>query len=95
VVYNYPWEHNILIATGRVRTIDVRPGDLRLRPHWWKRAETIVVYQVIGRNGEAPPLEAPRRANRRAIAYWSAPNDTRYVLERPGVPTLYSRPENV
>jgi len=35
-------------------------------------------------------VRVPRRVNQRALAYWSAPNDTHYMLERPGVPTLYS-----
>jgi len=94
IVYNYPWEHARLLATGRVRTVDVFPGNLRPRPGWWRRGEVIVTYQVVGADGTAPPVPSPRRVNPRAVRYWSAPNETRFFLERPGVPTLYSHPHD-
>lgn len=86
IVYGYPWEHNRLIRTGRVRTVDVNPGRWPRRPGWWDSDHVFVTYQVTSMDGTAP-----RRAVltggygwRRAIEYWSAPNATKYVNYPPG-----------
>jgi precorrin-6B methylase 2 len=91
IVYNYPWEHNRLLATGRVGVIDVRPARWPGRPGWWMRPEVIVTYEVFG-EGEPPPSRLPRRGLRsgRAIERWSRPNDTRFVLRRPDQEPLRS-----
>ena len=91
IVYNYPWEHNRLMATGRVATIDVRPARWPARPQWWMKPEVIVTYEVFG-EGEPRPSPLPRRGLRfdEAIRRWSEPNDTRFVLRRPGQEPLTS-----
>lgn len=81
IVYNYPWEHNRLLATGRVRVLDVVPGRWPAKPRWWDRDEVIVTYSVTPASGaEAPPaLESGP-----ALARWSGPNDTVFRLDRQG-----------
>lgn len=91
IVYNYPWEHNRLLATGRVGVIDVRPARWPSRPGWWMKPEVIVTYEVFGK-GEPAPSPLPRRGLRfgEALERWSSPNDTRFVLRRPGQEPLLS-----
>jgi SAM-dependent methyltransferase len=95
IVYNYPWEHNRLLATGRVGVIDVRPARWPALPGWWMKPEVIVTYEVRPEGGEPPPA-LPRRGLRFADAMrrWSGPNDTRFVLQRPGEEPLRSRPDD-
>jgi SAM-dependent methyltransferase len=94
VVYDYPWEHNTLVGTGRVAVIDVRPARWPGLPRWWLRPEVIVTYEVFG-EGESPPRPLPSRAfgHRAALERWSRPNDTRFMLARPGQEPLYSDAE--
>jgi SAM-dependent methyltransferase len=93
LVYNYPWEHNRLLASGRVSVVDVQPAQWPPRPRWWMRPEVIVTYEVHAEGGRPALAPArPRRALRRALERWSVPNDTRYVWEYPArdQPPLYS-----
>lgn len=87
VVYDYPWEHNWLISSGRVVLADVLPAEWPAKPWWWRTDWTIPVYRVVG-EGEGGP-GAPRLRRRlfrpqRAIERWSGPNDQRFELERGG-----------
>jgi hypothetical protein len=88
IVYNFPFEHNRLLATGRVRVLDVAPAVWPRLPRWWMREFVIVTYGVGG--GSFP---APRgvRAPSAALQRWSGPNDARLALERPGRPTVWSQ----
>jgi SAM-dependent methyltransferase len=89
LVYNYPFEHNRLIATGRARVLDVAPAVWPPRPRWWSLPEVIVTYGV-GAGPFPPPRGLPTPAP--ALSQWSAPNDIRLGLSRPGHPTIYSQP---
>lgn len=88
VVYSYPWEHNWLISTGRVQAIDVVPRQMAPRARsWWMHDEVIVTYAMGGpANGQRPR----RRVRRKALERWNAPNDTRFVMHRPGQPPVWS-----
>ena len=86
LVYGYPWEHNWLIRTGRVRVVDVTPATWPRRPGWWDSDHTFVTYQVT-----APDGSAPRQAVgsggfgwRKAMEYWSRPNNTQFTFSPPG-----------
>jgi SAM-dependent methyltransferase len=95
IVYGFPWEHNWLIATGRVRTVDVNPTRWPRRPGWWDADQVLVTYQVIAADGGAPARRIGRGGigHARALDYWSRPNATRFVFHRPdGGPPLSSDP---
>jgi len=88
IVYSYPWEHNWLISTGRVRAIDVCPRQMWPRPRsWWMGDEVIVTYVMRGA-GDDQRLGRPVR--REMLERWNAPNDTRFVMHRPGQPPIWS-----
>jgi len=86
IVYGYPWEHNWLIASGRVRTVDVNPARWPRRPGWWDADMVFVTYQVTAPDGSAPArqLQGGGIGWQRAMRYWSRPNPTRFVFHRPG-----------
>lgn len=93
LVYNYPWEHNAVIATGRATVTDVRPSLWPTRPRWWLTGNVIVTYELHAEGAPAPKRRAARgRTWARAMERWSGPNDTRFVQEFPGrgLPPLYS-----
>jgi len=95
IVYDYPWEHDWLISTGRVVVEDVRPAQWPAKPWWWRTGWVIVTYRVVAASAASiPPLELPRRPLRpaRAVARWTGPNENRFVLTRPGAAPVYSRP---
>ena len=77
VVYAYPWEHDWLVSTGRVRVEDVLPAQWPTRPWWWRTTWVIVTYRVVPEGqGRLEPPQLRRRLYRpqRAIARWSGPN---------------------
>jgi SAM-dependent methyltransferase len=87
IVYAFPWEHNRLLATGRVQVVDVHPGQWPAKPWWPWSGWVMPTYRIV-------PAGAPRAAHRRrprgplarrALSRWSAPNDQRFALFRPGV----------
>jgi SAM-dependent methyltransferase len=88
LVYNFPFEHDRLLATGRVRVLDVCPATWPRTPGWWRREEVIVTYGV----GDGPfPRPRGLRPPRAALRHWSGRNDTELRLIRPGKPVLSSK----
>ncbi len=85
VIYGYPWEHNWLVQTGRVRTVDVNFANWPRRPGWWDNDHVIVTYQVTSPDGSAPERQIAGGGFgwRKAMEYWSRPNDTSFVLYPP------------
>ena len=68
IIYNYPWEHNWLVSSGKVRVLDVAPAEWPWRPRWWMRSEVIVTYGV----GQGPfPKPRGLRPSSAALARWS------------------------
>jgi hypothetical protein len=85
ILYAYPWEHNALLATGRVEVVDVRCANWPVRPWWPWSAWVIPIYRVLP-EGEKPGRARPRGGplRRAAIRRWSQPTDQRFALYRPG-----------
>lgn len=84
LVYDYPWEHDWLLSTGRVQVVDVRPSQSPALPWWWRTDEVIVTYRVVGgRDDQVPPLPRALRPPQ-ALARWSRPNGQQFVLHRTG-----------
>ncbi len=88
IVYQYPWEHDWLLATNRVRVESVRPSSWPALPGWWQSGDVIVCYRVTGVPADGQPCRLGRQ--RRAVAYWSRPNGHRFTMSAPGEDTLYS-----
>jgi hypothetical protein len=95
VVYDYPWEHDWLMGTERVRLVDVFPSEWPAKPWWWRSGKVITVYQVVGPGEGGPGRPHVRRRwlrPRRALDRWSGPNGHRFKLVRDGEITRASRP---
>lgn len=86
IVYGYPFEHNRLIATRRVRTVDVNPAFWPRRPGWWDSDHVFVTYQVTAPDGSSPSRSVATGGYgwRKAIDYWSRPNQTQFLLTPEG-----------
>jgi predicted RNA methylase len=77
IVYEFPWEHDWLVATGRVVVENVRPSAWPPRPRWWERGDVIVTYHVTGTGRPSAPVPCPHRrrgAASRAMRRWRGPN---------------------
>ena len=86
IVYGFPWEHDWLIATGRVIVDNVRPFLWPTRPWWWRGGGVIVSYLVVDDvEKHHKEVQIPRRLFRppRAIRRWSGTNDQRYWMWGP------------
>jgi SAM-dependent methyltransferase len=85
IVYDFPWEHDWLMSTGRVAVEDVRPAQWPAKPWWWRSGWVIVTYRVT-RAGEGGPgiPDVPRRLfrPRRALRRWAGPNGHVYSVVR-------------
>jgi hypothetical protein len=80
LVYNYPLEHNRLLATGRVRVLDVLGAAW---PASGRPSEAIVIYQVLpGDDREARRL-ADRFPQRVRDSPWLGPYEPGFALEKP------------
>ena len=87
LVYAFPWEHNRLLATGRVEVVDVHPAQWPAKPWWPWSGWVMPTYRVIA--ADASP-QLPRRLpvaplRRKALERWSRPNDQKFALYRPDV----------
>ncbi|MFN2467693.1 MAG: trans-aconitate 2-methyltransferase, partial [Gaiellaceae bacterium] len=91
IVYNYPWEHNRLLGTGRVRVTDVSPARWPARPRWWEGSQAIVTYELVPEGALRQPVAPSGRRRDAALERWSGPNDTTFRLHREGRPTVVSR----
>jgi SAM-dependent methyltransferase len=92
IVYQYPWEHDWLLSTNRVRVESVRPSSWPALPGWWQSGHVIVCYRVAGAHegGWSRPAGASRGRRRRAADHWSRPNGHRFAMGAPGQETFYS-----
>jgi SAM-dependent methyltransferase len=95
LVYDFPWEHDWLMSTGRVRVVDAAPAQWPPTPWWWRTSWVVVTYEVVPAG--TPPIS--RRPGRRrllnpprAFARWQVANRHRFMLYRPGHEPIWSRP---
>jgi SAM-dependent methyltransferase len=95
VVCDYPWEHDWLMGTERVRLVDVLPSEWPAKPWWWRSGKVITLYRVVGPGRGGPGRPHVRRRwlrPARALDRWSGPNGHRFKLVRDGEITRVSRP---
>lgn len=93
IVYDFPWEHNWLVSTGRVVVEDVAPAQWPAPPWWYRTGWALVTYRVVGRGEGGPGApDLPRRPlrPRAAVERWSAPNDHVFRLTRDGETVMRS-----
>jgi SAM-dependent methyltransferase len=85
LLYAFPWEHNRLLATGRVEVVDVRPAQWPSKPWWPWSGWTLPTYRVIpaGARPRPPAVRKLLPLRRRAVRRWSGPNDQKFALYRP------------
>jgi SAM-dependent methyltransferase len=98
LVYDFPWMHDWLMGTGRVRVADVRPAQWPATPFWWRTSWVITTYRVVGPGeGGAGRPALPRRflRPRRAVERWSRPNGHVFMLTRDGQVVARSDEEHV
>ena len=80
LVYNYPFDHNYLIATGRFRPIDL---SYSYWPAWRHRPGYVVLtYEVLAPDGTGYGLSAGRRAPER-LGPWAGEHDPGWELIGP------------
>jgi hypothetical protein len=80
VVYNYPFDHNYLIARGRFRPIDL---SYSYWPAWRHRPGYVVLtYEVLAPDGSGYGLNAGRRAPER-LGPWAGEHDPGWELVGP------------
>jgi SAM-dependent methyltransferase len=94
IVYEYPWEHDWLMSTGRVVVDSVRPSTWPARLRWWQTADVIVSYRVVGVGKEGRSESSPHRLTRRhrAVQCWAGSTGQRFTISAPGQKTIYSSP---
>jgi SAM-dependent methyltransferase len=93
IVYTFPFEHNRLIESGRVATVDVNSSHWPRRPGWWETDNVIVTYRVVPEGDSAEPEQIGagfRQAP--ALQFWSRPNHILFQLHPPSGESLYSQP---
>jgi SAM-dependent methyltransferase len=62
IVYDFPWEHDWLVSTGRVVVESVRPKTWPPRRRWWERSAVIVTYHVTRAGEPSAAVHCPLRA---------------------------------
>jgi hypothetical protein len=81
LVYNYPYEHNYLIATDRFRPIDL---SYSYWPAWRKRpGYVILTYEVLAPDGSGYGLRAGRRSSRQRLGPWAGVHNPGWELVGP------------
>jgi hypothetical protein len=87
LMYAFPWEHNRLLASGRVEVVDVHPAQWPAKPWWPWSGWVMPTYRVIpaGTEPSPPSKRALAPLRRQALERWSGPNDQQFALYRPGV----------
>jgi SAM-dependent methyltransferase len=87
IVYEYPWEHDWLVSTGRVVVESVRPMKVLGPRRWWNGGHVITTYHVTG-NADSPDAfrcaASKQNPSSEAMIRWSGPNGHRFVLTAPG-----------
>jgi hypothetical protein len=86
VVYMFPWEHEWLLSTGRVKVESVRSEGWPSHLRWWDDEHVTVVYHVTG-EGQSPAQcrstdRRPAKAERKAMDRWRNPSAHDFSVER-------------
>jgi hypothetical protein len=81
LVYNYPFEHDYVIATGRFRPIDLSHSYW---PAWYRRpGYVILTYEALGPEGRAYGPLPGKRASQERLGPWTGAHDPGWELVGP------------
>jgi SAM-dependent methyltransferase len=86
IVYEHPWEHDWLLATGRVVVENVRSMAWLGPRRWWTGGHVITTYHVTGNAGSAADIHcsaSKRNPSSKAMIRWSSPNGQRFTVTAP------------
>jgi SAM-dependent methyltransferase len=94
IVYEYPWEHDELLSTGRIIVNNVRSRTSPGRPRWWQQGNVTVTYRVVD-SSDIGQLEWRKPHHvfraRRAVQRWRAPNGQNFRMVVPGSDEVYTK----
>lgn len=86
LVYEFPWEHNWLLSTGRVEVESVRAEGWPRQSRWWEDQHVTVVYHLTAEGQPAGQCRSRRRrlssAERKALQRWRSPVAHEFTVER-------------
>jgi predicted RNA methylase len=86
IVYQFPWEHEWLLSTGRVTVDDARSEGWPKHLRWWDSEHVTVVYHITGEGQSSTQCRVKRRrpsnAGRKAMERWSSPATHNFTVKR-------------
>lgn len=89
IVYQFPWEHEWLLSTGRVVVDDVRSEGWPKHLRWWDNEHVTVVYHITGEGQSSAQCRARQRhlsgADRKAMERWSSPSAHDFYVNRTAI----------
>ena len=81
LVYNYPFEHDYVLATGRFRPLDL---NYSYSPAWYKRpGYVIVTYEALAEDGRSYGVLPGKRSSPSRLGPWAGPHDPGWELVGP------------
>jgi SAM-dependent methyltransferase len=80
IIYQHPWEHDWLVATGRVVVENVRSTTWPSRRRWWESGDVITTYHVTGEDDDSSAATCLHRgrATGEAMKRWSVANGHKF-----------------
>lgn len=85
IVYEYPWEHEWLLSTGRVKVDSVRAEAWPKLPRWWTSEHVTITYHVTGVNQPTGRCSSRVRRlsaiKRKMLERWSRPGENHFDIE--------------
>lgn len=89
LVYDFPFEHNWLLSTGRLQVESVFPARWPTVPGWWRTSWVIVTYRVTS-PAARQAIRHTRHRHGAATRRWGGLNDHRFWVGEPGGEKVYS-----
>ena len=89
IVYMFPWEHEWLMSTGRVKVESVSSEGWPRHLRWWDDEHVNIVYHVTGEGQPATQCRSthrrPTRAGRKAMERWRNPSAHNFTVNRKAI----------
>jgi SAM-dependent methyltransferase len=94
IIYEHPWEHDMLLSTSRVVVNNVRSAVSPGRRRWWEKGHVLVTYRVVApMTGDQLEWRRPHGVfrPRRAVQRWRVPNGHNFSMSIPGSDKIYTK----